>query len=288
MASPAESAAPIGLLAGNGSFPVLFARAARARGLKVAAIGHLGDTDASMKSLVDAWEWVHIGQVGRSIAWFKGQGVRQVVMAGGIGKLAAIARARPDWLGLQLASRIRSLNDDVILRTIAEAYAAEGLEIASSTLFTPELLVPAGHLCGPAIDDVALQDVAFGFRIAGVVGAADVGQTVVVEGRRVLAVEASEGTDPTIVRGGGYGSGRAVVVKRSKPGQDLRFDLPAVGPRTIQRMKESGCRVLALETGRALLLEGEATLRAADAAGITVLAVDDSTLPAELTPGVAK
>ena len=268
--SPGE---PIGLVAGSGRFPVLFAEAARARGLRVVAIGHRGDTDPSLANSVDRFHWVHLGQVGKMTRLFRGESVSRAVMAGGIGKLSALVRARPDWGGLAFAAKLRNLNDDHVLRTLADVFEQAGVRIEPSTVFTPELLAPAGVLSQRQPSESEQQDIAFGLEVARAVGKADVGQTVVVEARQVLAVEASEGTDPTITRGGDYGQGRAVVVKISKPGQDLRFDLPAIGERTIAVMAAHGCKALAVEAGRTLLLDGQAVLRAADAAGIVVVGI---------------
>jgi len=263
----------IGLIAGSGRFPQLFAEAARARGLSVVAIAHRGDTDPALERSVSALHWVHLGQLGRSVAHLRQAGVSRAVMAGGIGKLSALMRARPDWGGLAVAARLRHLGDDHLLRAVAAAFERGGVRIEPSTLFTPELLAPEGTLSRRAPTAAEARDVRFGFEVACALGRADVGQTVVVENGVVLAVEASEGTDPTLVRGGDYGRGRAVVVKCAKPGQDLRFDLPAVGARTISLMAAHGCRVLALQAGSALMLDGQALLAAADGAGIAVVGV---------------
>lgn len=262
----------IGLIAGSGRFPALFASAARARGLSVVALGHRGDTDPALAREVDALHWVHLGQLGRSVKLLRAAGVSRAVMAGGIGKLSAVLRARLDWRGLAVAASLRHFNDDLVLRAVAAEYERGGVRIEPSTVFTPELLPGPGLHSQRALTHSEERDVALGLEVARALGAADVGQTVVVEAGQVLAVEASEGTDATITRGGDYGRGRAVVVKRSKPGQDLRFDLPAVGLATIEVMAAHGCRALVFEAGRTVLLDGDAVLRAADRAGIAVAA----------------
>jgi DUF1009 family protein len=262
----------IGLIAGSGRFPSLFAQAARGRGLQVVALGHRGDTDPGLAREVDALHWVHLGQLGRSVKLLRAEGVERAVMAGGIGKLSAVLRARLDWRGLAVAASLRHFNDDLVLRAVAAEYERGGVHIEPSTVFTPELLPGPGLHSQRAPTMSEKKDVALGFEVARALGQADVGQTVVVEDGKVLAVEASEGTDATIARGGDYGRGRAVVVKRSKPGQDLRFDLPAVGPQTIAVMAAHGCRTLAFEAGKTLLLDGDPTLRAADREGIAVVA----------------
>jgi DUF1009 family protein len=262
----------IGLIAGNGRFPELFAEAARARGLQVVALGHFGDTNPDLARHVDAFHWVHLGQLSKSANFLRQEGVSRAVMAGGIGKLSSILRARLDWRGLAVAARMRNFNDDHVLRLIADEYERAGIRIESSTLFTPELLAPAGQLSQRAPDAQEAKDIALGLEVVYAIGRADIGQTVVVERGQVLAVEASEGTDDTIRRGGRYGRGRSVVVKCSKPGQDLRFDLPAVGERTIEVMKDSGCTTLCIEARRTLLLDGDLALRRADQAGIAMVA----------------
>lgn len=264
----------IGLIAGSGRFPELFARAARAKGFEVVALGHRGDTDPALASAVDVFHWVHLGQLGRSERLLRDAGVSRAVMAGGIGKLGAVLRARLDLRGAAVVARLRHFNDDHVLRAVADEFERAGIRIEPSTLLTPELLAPAGVLTARKPSASEERDLRFAFEVARAIGRADVGQTVVVEDGKVLAVEASEGTDATISRGGGYGRGRAVVVKCAKPGQDLRFDLPAAGERTIENMAASGCRVLGLEAGKALLLDAEAVLRRADAAGIAVVGVE--------------
>jgi DUF1009 family protein len=261
----------IGLIAGSGRFPTLFARAARARGYRVVALGHHGDTEPALAAEVDALHWVHLGQLGRSTRLLRQEGVSRAVMAGGIGKLSSVLRARLDWRGLAVAASLRHLNDDHLLRAVAAEYERAGVRIEPSTLLTPELLAAEGALTGRAPTAQEERDLALGIEVAQAIGRADVGQTVVVESGQVLAVEASEGTDPTIRRGGTYGRGHAVVVKWSKPGQDLRFDLPAIGEQTFVAMAESGCTALAVQAGRTLLLDPQLALQRAESAGIAVV-----------------
>ena len=261
----------IGLIAGSGRFPELFARAARAQGYRVVALGHYGDTEPSLANEVDALHWVHLGQLGKSTRLLRAEGVSRAVMAGAIGKLSSVVRARLDWRGLAVAAGLRHLNDDHLLRAVAAEFERGGVRIEASTLLTPELLASEGPLTARAPTSQEERDLALGLEVARAIGRADVGQTVVVESGQVLAVEASEGTDPTIRRGGGYGRGHAVVVKWSKPGQDLRFDLPAIGERTFEAMAESGCTALVIQAGHTLLLDPQLALKRAEAVGIAVL-----------------
>jgi UDP-2,3-diacylglucosamine hydrolase len=265
--------AVIGLIAGNGSLPRLFARAARARGLTVVAAAHLGETEPSLKDEVDALAWVRVGQVGRIQRILKKAGVEEAVLAGGFSRMRALSQLRPDMGLLRVAARLRSVRDDALLRAVAQDFEAHGIRIVSAASYLTELLAPAGLLAGPALDEAQRRDVALGSEVAAALGRADVGQTVVVKDGHVLALEAVEGTDACIRRGAALGGKGVVVVKRLKPGQDERFDLPAVGPTTLSVMVEVSAAVLAVEAGVTLLLEAEALLSAAQRAGISVVAL---------------
>jgi DUF1009 family protein len=261
----------IGLIAGNGQLPFLFAREARARGLEVITVAHRGETDPALEAEVAAFTWVRLGQVDRIVKAFRSAGVARAAMAGGIGRVKALKEARPDLGAVRIISRIRSFRDDTLLRAIADYFEAQGITIVAPTDYLREVLCPAGHLAGPVPSEVQARDVALGVEVATLLGKADVGQTVVVRGGHVLALEAVEGTDEAIRRGGRLGGAGAVVVKRCKPGQDERFDLPTVGPRTLEVMAEVGARVLALEAGRTILLDVSALFAGARARGITLM-----------------
>ncbi|MBZ4407367.1 UDP-2,3-diacylglucosamine diphosphatase LpxI [Myxococcus sp. XM-1-1-1] len=263
----------IGLIAGNGQLPLLFARAARARGLEVVAVAHKGETNPALASEVGSLTWVRVGQVNRIQKAFVAAGVKQAAMAGGIGRVKALSEARPDLGAVRIISRLRSFRDDALLRAVAADFESRGITIIAPTDFLGEVLCPEGHLAGPELSSTQQQDVALGREVAALLGQADVGQTVVVHQGHVLALEAVEGTDEAIRRGGKLGGAGAVVVKRCKPQQDLRFDLPAAGPRTLEVMKEVGARVLALEAGRTVLLDAPELFANARAAGITLVGV---------------
>jgi DUF1009 family protein len=250
----------IGLIAGNGSFPLIFAREARARGLRVVATAHRGETDEAIEDLVDEIVWIRVGQLGRMIEAFKRAGVERAVMAGGIDKASSLLSLRPDWRGMQLLRRAVGMGDDALLRGLADELARDGIEIVPSTLFLERLVARRGRLAGPRLDAGAREDVRLGCRVLEAVGSLDVGQGVVVENGVVLAIEAIEGTDAAIRRGAGLGRGRAVVVKAAKRGQDLRFDVPAVGPSTIEVMAEAGAKTLAVEADVAIILEKESVV----------------------------
>ena len=223
----------IGLIAGSGQLPAMFASAAREQALSVVAVAHQGETDPGLESLVDSFSWVRVGQLHRIVTTLRAAGIDRAVMAGAIGKLKALSEARPDRGALSVMFQLRTLGDDELLRAIARYFETHGIEIVSATEFLPRAMAPEGLLAGPALSSQQNKDVELGLKVAELLGRADVGQTVVVRQGTVLAMEAAEGTDETIRRGGQLGGRGSVVVKRCKPGQDLRFDLPAIGPHTM-------------------------------------------------------
>lgn len=265
--------ARIGLIAGNGRLPFLYAQAAREHGHSVVAVAHRGETDPSLEAQVDALTWVRVGQVDRILKALRKEGVEQAVMAGGIGRVRALSEARPDLGAVRIISRLRSFRDDALLRAIAGYFEESGVRIVAATALLPQVLARAGHLAGPKLDAGQEKDVALGVEVARALGKADVGQTVVVKNGHVLALEAVEGTDETMRRGGRLGGKGGAVVKMAKPGQDERFDLPAVGPRTIEVMREAGLRVLAIEAGRTVLLDAGELFAEAEKHGVSVVGV---------------
>jgi DUF1009 family protein len=259
---------PIGLVAGSGRFPVLFARAAAAAGRSVVAAGHDGETDPELERHVAAFTWVKLGQLGRIAEVLRTGGCREAVFCGGLPKVR-LFDLRPDWLGVKVLAGLRGSGDDAALRAIADALEREGVRIVSPLPFVPGLLAPAGPLGKRRLTDEQRSDAETGFSVARSLGELDVGQTVVVKRGVVLAVEAIEGTDACIARGGTLAEG-AVVAKAFKPQQDTRFDVPAVGPDTIAAMQAARCAALAVEAGKTLLLDRDALAAAADRAGIAV------------------
>ncbi|MGH3054479.1 MAG: LpxI family protein, partial [Gaiellaceae bacterium] len=240
----------VGLIAGNGRFPLIFARTARAEGVEVVAVAHEGETLPELAGQVAAITWIKVGELGRMIGAFRAAGIDRAVMAGGIRKAALFEHFAPDERGMQFLARLGSLGDDTLLRGVAGELENEGIAVVESTLFLSTLLAPTGALTKHVPDDAQWSDIRHGFAVAKAIGRWDIGQSVVVKSGIVLAVEAIEGTDATIQRGGRAG---AVVVKVSKPQQDLRFDVPAVGPETVRVCTAAGVAVLALEAGKTLL-----------------------------------
>ena len=267
--------APLGVIAGNGQLPFEVLRAARDRGLEVAVAAIEANTDPAIESLASGpFTWVAAGELERLIAFLKSSGARQVVFAGGITKpelLRDPAALRPDARALGLLARLVDRGDDAILRAVAGELEAEGLEVVASTVHLGERLTAAGPLTACPVDPRMASDLELGLRVCRALGVHDVGQSVVVKEGTVLAVEAVEGTDAAIRRGAGIGGAGAVVVKAAKPGQDLRFDVPAIGPETIEVALEAELAAIGLEAGRTIVLEREQTLSAAERAGIAVV-----------------
>ncbi len=266
---------PIGLIAGGGQFPLLFARAAREQGRAVVAAAHVNESDPTLASEVDHLCWVKLGQLGKIIKHFKKNGVTEAVFAGAITKTRIFKDVLPDFKGLSLWNKIDARQDDAILRAVAQSLEQEGIRVLASTIYLEHLLFPAGVLTRKKPSAGEVEDIHFGWKIAREIGRLDIGQCVVVRARTVLAVEAIEGTDATIRRGGKLADKGAVVVKLKKPGQDFRFDLPATGSATIATLAEVGGKVLAVEAGQSLLFDREAMIAAADQAGIAVVGVRD-------------
>jgi hypothetical protein len=261
----------IGLIAGNGRLPLLFARAARAQGLTVHAVALEGEADAALEAEVESLSWANVGQVNRMLRALRARGVSKAVFAGGVGRIRSISAARLDFGAFRVLRQVRSLRDDELLRAIAFDFERQGVTIVAPTDYVKAVLATTGLLAGPKLTAAQERDVALGLEVAALLGRADVGQTVVVKDGTVLAVEAVEGTDECIRRAGRFGGRGAVVVKRSKPTQDLRFDLPAAGPVTLEVMREVGAAVLAIEAGKTVLLDAELLFKWAPRLAISVI-----------------
>jgi DUF1009 family protein len=263
----------IGLIAGNGRFPIIFADNAKRLGYHVSAVAHEGETEPELAGHVDRIHWIKIGQLSKLIKAFKEDKVRQAVMLGGIKKTHMFTTLRPDLRTLAMATRLALRKDDDILRELAKELEGEGIAICESTFGLEGILAEEGTLTTRAPSEKEWDDIRYGWDVAHDIGRLDIGQCVVIKDCVVVAVEAVEGTDGAIKRGGDLAKDGAVVVKRSKPQQDLRFDLPAVGPRTIEVMASVKASVLAIEAGRTVLLDREVVLAKARSARIAIVGI---------------
>ena len=263
----------LGLVAGYGDFPLELIRAFKQAGLAVHAVAVHEETSQEIEDLVDSVCWLHVGQVGGMIRAFKRAGVSQVVMAGKVRKLHLFRNFRPDLTAITTLMKLKDKRDDTIMLAIVDLLAKEGLAVIPQTRYAQSMLAGSGHLFGPRPDKGSLQDAAFGFVQAKGIAALDIGQTVAVRDQAVLAVEAIEGTDAAIRRGGELGGDKVTIVKVAKPNQDQRFDVPVIGPDTLETMAACGCRCLAVEAGQTLLLQRERLTELARRHGITVVGI---------------
>ena len=273
----------IGLIAGNGSFPLLVLDAARAQGFDVivAAIKEEAFPEIEQHGAA-AVHWLSLGELSRLIETFQREGVHRAVMAGQVKHKQIFSSIRPDWKLAKLLLSLGTRNTDSLLGAVAKTLAEEGITLENSTSFLEPLLAKAGVLTRRAPTPLEKKDIEYGRAVARQLAQYDIGQTVVVAESACVAVEAMEGTDVAIGRAGeimrslaGEAStlGRGLtVVKIAKPNQDMRFDVPVVGVKTIEVMRQAGATCLAVDAGKCLLLNGNAVIAAADAAEITIVA----------------
>jgi UDP-2,3-diacylglucosamine hydrolase len=266
----------IGIIAGSGQFPLLFIKAAQKAGRKTVLIAHRNETSDEVAAAADEVCWIKLGQLGKLIKFFHSSGVGETVFVGAITKTKMFRDIFPDLKGLTLWNKIDIKQDDAILRAVAGLIEKEGIKVLESTCYLEHLFFPHGILTKKKPDKNQRLDIAFGWKNARAIGAMDIGQCVVVRNCSVVAVEAIEGTDATIARGGALARKQAVVVKVKKPGQDFRFDLPATGVKTIETLASVNGAVLAVEAGQALLFDPDAVIQAADAAGIVVVGIREN------------
>ena len=268
----------IGIIAGGGQFPFLVSRAAKKRGIKVYAVAHIGEADPGLETMVEEIRWIRLGQVKQLIQFFKSHHVTEAVMAGLITKTRMFSGLRPDLKALKILAGIDHTQDDGLLRAFAAELEKEGIVIRGSAFLLPELLAPNGCWTRRKPSSREMAEVRFGWRIVKEIGRLDIGQTVVVRNGSVMAVEAIDGTDATIRRGGELGKEKTVVVKASKPNQDMRFDMPAVGVKTLETMIGVRASVLAVEAGKTLAFDREAMVKLADQHRIAIIGIDASSV----------
>jgi UDP-2,3-diacylglucosamine hydrolase len=260
-----------GLIAGNGDFPFLVLEGARSRGIEMAVIAIREEASPQLERRASRLHWVSLGELSRTIELLHQEGVKQAVMAGQVKHNKIFSSIKPDWKLAKLLLSLPVKNTDSLIGAVARVLEEEGIELVDSTKFLGPLLAEPGVLTRRAPDEAEAADIAYGREIARQIAGLDLGQTVVVRDRACVAIEAMEGTDETIERAARIAGGqRIVVVKVSKPAQDMRFDVPVVGLRTIEVMRRSHATALAVDAGRTLLFERVGLLEAADAAGIAI------------------
>ena len=260
----------IGIIAGSSSFPLMFARAAQQNGFSVVACCHRGETSPEMGEIVEQAVWIKLGELGRIIETFKNAGVKQVALAGGINRVKLFG-VKLDARGMKLITRLKSVKDDIIMRGIADELMSEGIEVIECTRFMEDQLAKEGVLTSRSPSAEEIKDIEIGVEAVRVLSSQDIGQTVIVKEGVIIAVEAVEGTDRTIKRAGELGGADAIVVKFSKTTQDLRFDVPTIGIKTISSMIEAKAKVLAIEAGRSLILDQEEVIQLANRNKISII-----------------
>jgi DUF1009 family protein len=262
-----------GLIAGNGDFPFLVLEGARSRGIEMAVIAIREEASPSLERVARRLHWVGLGELSRAIELLHQEGVKRAVMAGQVKHNKIFSAIRPDWRLAKLLFSLPAKNTDSLIGAVARVLQDEGIELVDSTKFLGPLLPSAGVLTRRAPDDSEAADMAYGRDIARRIAGLDLGQTVVVRDRACVAIEAMEGTDETIERAARITGGqRLVVVKVGKPKQDMRFDVPVVGIKTIEVMCRCQATALAIDAGRTLLFDRDDLIRAADEAGIAIQA----------------
>ncbi len=266
----------IGLIAGNGSFPLLVIDAARSLGQALTVVAIREETSSEIEARVaelpgSSVQWISLGQLGKCIAILREGGVSQAMMAGQVKHTKLFSGIVPDLTLLSVLTKLRSKSTDRLISALADVLKDHGVTLIDSTTFLRPLLATSGTLSERAPDAEELEDFAFGYRMADAIAGLDVGQTIVVKDQAVVAVEAMEGTDEVIRRGGQLAGPGIRVIKVAKPNQDMRFDVPVVGEATIEAMRAVAASALSIDAGRTLLLDGARVVASANEAGISVI-----------------
>jgi DUF1009 family protein len=262
----------LGIIAGGGPLPVIAAREARAQGLKVIAVAIEEAASLDLADEVDAISWVGAGQLGRLMAALRREQVADAVMLGKIPLTLLFSRVKTDLEGIMFYLKLKDRRGDSILSAVGDVLAQDGITLHDCRRFLSSVVVRKGLLTARAPGSEEQQDISFGREIARAIAKLKIGQTVVVKRRTVVAVESIEGTDATIRRGGALGKGGVVVVKVGRPDQDMRFDLPVVGPDTMTALEEAGATALALDADQTVILDQDAVVRRADRLGMAIVA----------------
>jgi DUF1009 family protein len=266
----AASVNKLGLIAGNGVFPLEVARAARARGTEIVAVAHLNESDRALDSVAGEVTWIKVGELQKIIDVFKSAGVSEAAMAGGISRARLKDSFAPDARALKMLAGLARFSDDSVLRGVAHEVEAEGIKMIDPVPMIEHWLARAGLGAGPEPTPAQARDLDLAFAVARRLGSYDIGQTVAVRDGMVAAVEALEGTDAALRRAATLVGAGLVVAKAAKPGQDLRFDRPAIGPATVELLAELKAAMIGVEAGVALMLEPDRTLEFARAKNVTI------------------
>ena len=264
----------IGLIAGNRKFPLLFCKGAKKKDYYIVAVAIRGETSPQIERLADKVYWLKLKEFKRMFGIFKGEGVKNVVMAGQISPHRLFSREVIHSQDIQeILKSIKNKKADTIFGAIADKLKGEGLELLDSTIFIKDSLATKGVLTKNEPDLAAWEDIKFGLELAKAIGALDIGQTVAVKDKAIVAVEALEGTDNLIKRAGKIVRGGITIVKVAKPKQDMRFDIPVIGLNTIKRLISSGAKCLAIEADKTLFIDREISVKLAEKRGISIVAV---------------
>src|SRR5262252_780733 len=268
-----------GLIAGNGRFPFLVLEGARSQGIDMAVIAIKEEADPDLAKRAERVHWVSLGELSKTIDLLHKEGVTQAVMAGQVKHNKIFSAIRPDWKLAKLLLALPRKNTDALIGAVARVLEDEGIRLVDSTLFLKPLLPEAGVLTQRAPNEHEADDIAYGRGLAQQIAGMDIGQTVVISDRACVAVEAMEGTDEVIARAGRIAAGKPlVVVKVSKPAQDMRFDVPVIGLATVERMRDAGATALAVDAGRTLLFDKTKLIELADSTGIAIQAFPPAAL----------
>jgi len=272
MNASAETAARYAIVAGNGSFPFLVLEAARHQGIEPLVVAIQEETSPALSQKTSNIHWLSLGEVAKLLELLSAERIEKVVLAGQVKHVQLFSAIKPDGLLSRALTGLHRKNTDALLGAFVRMLEGRGIRVVDSTLFLKPLLADAGTMTRRAPDAGEQADIAYGREIAKRIAGLDIGQTIVIADRACVAVEAMEGTDATIERAGALSNGRRlVVVKVSKPNQDMRFDVPVVGLRTIEVMRRAHASVLAVDAGKTLLFERRPMIAAADAAGIAIV-----------------
>lgn len=280
-----------GLIAGNGRFPFLVLEGARSQGIEMAVIALKEEASPELEKAAQRVHWVSLGELSKTIDLMHQEGVTQAVMAGQVKHNKIFSSIRPDWKLAKLLFSLPRKNTDALIGAVARVLEDEGIRLVDSTLFLKPLLPEAGVLTRRAPNEHEADDIAYGRSLAQQIAGMDIGQTVVIADRACVAVEAMEGTDEVIARAARIAAGKPlVVVKVSKPDQDMRFDVPVIGLPTIQQMRDASATALAVDAARTLLFDKKQLIELADAAGIAIQAFPPAAIaePKAVTGGTNK